>query len=66
MAAIIGRKLGMTQIFAEDGNRVTLTVIEAGPCPARARARRALVSDYNLQARGHQSGDRCAHCRRCR
>ena len=33
MAAIIGRKLGMTQIFAEDGKRVTVTVIEAGPCP---------------------------------
>lgn len=33
MAAIIGRKLGMTQIFAEDGRRVTVTVIEAGPCP---------------------------------
>ena len=33
MAAIIGRKLGMTQIFSEDGARVTLTVIEAGPCP---------------------------------
>jgi large subunit ribosomal protein L3 len=33
VAAIIGRKLGMTQIFGEDGHRVTLTVIEAGPCP---------------------------------
>lgn len=33
MAAIIGKKLGMTQIFAEDGKRVTVTVIEAGPCP---------------------------------
>ncbi len=33
MAAIIGRKVGMTQIFAEDGARVSLTVIEAGPCP---------------------------------
>lgn len=32
MAAIIGRKLGMTQIFSEDGVRVPLTVIEAGPC----------------------------------
>jgi large subunit ribosomal protein L3 len=31
--AIIGRKLGMTQIFGEDGARVPLTVIEAGPCP---------------------------------
>ena len=33
MPAIIGRKLGMTQIFGEDGARVPLTVIEAGPCP---------------------------------
>ncbi len=33
MPAIIGRKLGMTQIFAEDGRRLTVTVIEAGPCP---------------------------------
>lgn len=33
MAAIIGRKLGMTQIFGEDGERIPLTVIEAGPCP---------------------------------
>lgn len=33
MAAIIGRKLGMTQVFGEDGARVPLTVIEAGPCP---------------------------------
>ncbi|MGD9696036.1 MAG: 50S ribosomal protein L3 [Thermoleophilia bacterium] len=33
MAAIIGRKVGMTQIFGEDGVRIPLTVIEAGPCP---------------------------------
>ncbi len=32
MPAIIGRKVGMTQIFGEDGARVSLTVIEAGPC----------------------------------
>ena len=30
--AIIGRKLGMTQIFDEDGNVTPVTVIEAGPC----------------------------------
>ena len=33
MNAIIGRKLGMTQLFAEDGTQVPVTVIEAGPCP---------------------------------
>ena len=30
---IIGKKLGMTQIFNEDGTVVPVTVIEAGPCP---------------------------------
>jgi len=28
----MGRKLGMTQVFGEDGNAVPVTVIEAGPC----------------------------------
>ena len=36
MAAIIGKKLGMTQVFAEDGTRIPVTVIEAGPCPVTA------------------------------
>lgn len=30
--AIIGRKVGMTQLFAEDGKIIPVTVIEAGPC----------------------------------
>ncbi len=29
---LIGRKLGMTRVFAEDGTSVPCTVIEAGPC----------------------------------
>ena len=31
-SGIIGRKLGMTRVFAEDGTAVPVTVIEAGPC----------------------------------
>lgn len=30
---IIGRKVGMTQVFEESGKVVPVTVIEAGPCP---------------------------------
>ena len=30
--AIVGKKIGMTQIFTEDGRLVPVTVIEAGPC----------------------------------
>jgi large subunit ribosomal protein L3 len=33
MAALIGKKVGMTQVFTEDGTRVPVTVIQAGPCP---------------------------------
>jgi large subunit ribosomal protein L3 len=33
MTGIIGKKLGMTQIFNEKGASVPVTVIEAGPCP---------------------------------
>ena len=29
---LIGRKVGMTQVFADDGNHVPVTIIEAGPC----------------------------------
>ena len=29
---LIGRKRGMTQVFGPDGNRIPVTVIEAGPC----------------------------------
>ena len=31
--AIIGRKVGMTQIFTPEGKVIPVTVVEAGPCP---------------------------------
>ena len=32
MAGIIGKKVGMTTIFNEEGKSIPCTVIEAGPC----------------------------------
>jgi large subunit ribosomal protein L3 len=32
MVSIIGKKLGMTQVYTEDGRAYPVTVIEAGPC----------------------------------
>jgi len=32
VAGIIGRKLGMTQVFKEDGKMEAVTAVEAGPC----------------------------------
>ena len=31
--AIIGRKVGMTQLFTPEGKVIPVTVVEAGPCP---------------------------------
>jgi large subunit ribosomal protein L3 len=36
MAAILARKLGMTQRFVDDGRVERVTVLEAGPCPVTA------------------------------
>ena len=31
--AIIGKKIGMSQIFTPEGKVIPVTVVEAGPCP---------------------------------
>jgi len=36
VAAILGKKVGMTQVFREDGELVPVTVVEAGPCKVTA------------------------------
>ena len=36
MAAILAKKLGMTQVFREDGRLARVTVLQAGPCPVTA------------------------------
>lgn len=37
MQGILGKKLGMTQIFTTDGATVQVTVVQAGPCVVMAR-----------------------------
>jgi large subunit ribosomal protein L3 len=36
MSAILAKKLGMTQVFQDDGSVARVTVLEAGPCPVTA------------------------------
>ncbi len=43
MTGILGKKIGMTQIFKETGEMVAVTVIEAGPCPVLA------IKEKNIQ-----------------
>jgi large subunit ribosomal protein L3 len=43
---LIGKKVGMTQIYTETGELVPVTVIEAGPCPV-VQVKRAETDGYN-------------------
>jgi large subunit ribosomal protein L3 len=67
MEGIIGRKLGMTQIFGADGAVTPVTIIEAGPCPVvQVRAgtddRPARVQLGFESAKAHRAGKaRIAH-----
>lgn len=45
--AIIGKKVGMTQVFAEDGTMIPVTVIQAGPC--------VVVQKKNVENEGYDA-----------
>ena len=45
--AIVGKKIGMTQVFTEDGRLVPVTVIEAGPC--------TVVQTKNIESDGYDA-----------
>src|SRR3954447_11868227 len=47
ISGIIGRKVGMTQIFAEDGTVTPVTVIKAGPCVVVQKKSAAGKDGYN-------------------
>lgn len=46
MQGIVGKKLGMTQVFRDDGKAETVTVIEAGPCTV-AQVKTTANDGYN-------------------
>ena len=48
---ILGKKLGMTQIFAEDGTCIPVTVIQAGPC----KVLQVKVAKASEQPEGHRT-----------
>jgi len=65
---IIGKKLGMTQIFTEDGTRIPVTVVQAGPCVVLQKKLQN-VDGYSAVQVGFESMDaatatkpRLGHC----
>ena len=51
--AIIGKKVGMTQIFDESGKVIPVTVIEAGPCVVTQKktTEKTATTPYSLALR---------------
>ena len=45
---ILGKKLGMTQVFTDNGSMVSVTVIEAGPCPILAVKEKSIQIGFGL------------------
>lgn len=52
--AILGKKIGMTQLFDQEGNVVPVTVIQAGPCPV-VQKKTAATDGYNAIQVGFQA-----------
>jgi large subunit ribosomal protein L3 len=52
---ILGRKIGMTQVFTDKGERVPVTVIEAGPCKV-LQVKTAKSDGYNALQLGFADG----------
>ena len=51
---IIGKKLGMTQVFLEDGNCIPVTVVQAGPCVVTQKKTKS-CDGYNAVQVGFES-----------
>lgn len=48
MSAILGKKLGMTHVFTEDGKFVSVTAVEAGPCPVLSVKEKSVQLGFDL------------------
>jgi large subunit ribosomal protein L3 len=46
MIGLLGKKIGMTQLFTEAGDKVSVTVIEAGPCAVLAVRAKAVQMGF--------------------
>lgn len=48
MTGLLGKKIGRTQVFTEDGKMVGVTAIEAGPCPILAVKEKSIQLGFEV------------------
>jgi large subunit ribosomal protein L3 len=61
---LIGRKLGMTRVFAEDGTSIPVTVIEAGPCRVVQVGEKAVQLGFGAQKAQRVSKAELGHAKK--
>jgi len=55
MRQLLGTKIGMTAVFTETGDRVSVTVVQAGPCPI-LKVKTKETDGYHAAVLGYGSG----------
>lgn len=48
MIGLLGKKIGMTQVFSDDGRFLSVTAIEAGPCPVLAVNEKSIQLGFDI------------------
>ncbi len=48
MIGLLGKKIGMTQVFTDDGRFLSVTAIEAGPCPVLAVNEKSIQLGFDI------------------
>jgi large subunit ribosomal protein L3 len=61
---LIGRKLGMTRVFAEDGSAVPVTVVQAGPCQVVQVRDRAVQLGFGTKRKQRATRAEVGHARK--
>lgn len=59
--AILGKKIGMTQIFTEEGNLIPVTVVQAGPCPVVQKKTEEVDGYTAVQVGFDDKKERCSN-----
>ena len=54
MPGLIGKKIGMTSIFSEEGKNIPCTILEVGPCTVTQIKTEEEVDGYNAVQIGYE------------
>ena len=64
MVGLLGKKLGQTRVYTEDGRAVSVTIVQAGPIPLPTRIERFTVGrSPHVDKKAHETFEQRTHKR---